>query len=302
MSLTAHIPQTEVIDVTTADQSLYRWHSNGQSVLGGSLLRLYRNLDTLFLRLADEHNAQEYAFPTFIRARELNKLGYFTSFPHLITFPVCLDSDEANLTTFAKSAPMDADGCIHLTGTAKIKDVLTPAACYHLYVHFQGQKLQAPLYLTTRNTCFRRETHYLPLQRQWSFGMREIVCLGTMDEVKSFLDDYRRRLGSVFEQLEMPIDWQVATDPFFSPQTSAKYLMQKLEPVKNEMVFDGHLAIGSINFHRNYFGEAFEIQRWGEDAFSGCVAFGLERWVHAFLNQYGLDEKGWPDLTKVRVS
>src|SRR5438874_9913215 len=35
------------------------------------------------------------------------------------------------------------------------------------------------VYVTTRAACFRRESYYRPLQRQWSFSMREIVCLGT---------------------------------------------------------------------------------------------------------------------------
>jgi hypothetical protein len=73
--------------------------------------------------------------------------------------------------------------------------------------------------------------------------------------------------------------------------------MQKLDPVKIEMVFNGDLAIGSVNFHRNYFGEAFRITRAGADAYSGCIAFGVERWIFAFLTHFGTDEAGWPVLT-----
>src|SRR5256885_1895226 len=69
-----------------------------------------------------------------------------------------------------------------------------------------------------------------------------------------------------------------------------------LDPVKTEMVFRTGLAIGSVNFHRNYFGEASQIQRQEQEAFSGCVAFGIERWIFAFLNQFGPDRKQWPDL------
>ena len=62
------------------------------------------------------------------------------------------------------------------------------------------------------------------------------------------------------------------------------------------MVFADHLAIGSVNFHRNYFGEAFGITRDGQEAYSGCVAFGVERWLYAWLAHFGTDEAGWPDL------
>jgi hypothetical protein len=72
--------------------------------------------------------------------------------------------------------------------------------------------------------------------------------------------------------------------------------MQKLEPVKTEMVFQNRLAIGSVNFHRNYFGEAFEIRRAGAEAFSGCVAFGIERWIAAIVRQFGQNAGDWPAL------
>jgi hypothetical protein len=72
--------------------------------------------------------------------------------------------------------------------------------------------------------------------------------------------------------------------------------MQKLDPVKTEMVFENRLAIGSVNFHRNYFGEAFDIQCGGEAAFSGCVAFGVERWIAAWLSTFGPQSGDWPAL------
>jgi seryl-tRNA synthetase len=274
----------------------YRWLENGQSALSGNLLELYRRLDTLFLNWAGACNAAEYRFPTFIPARELARLDYFSSFPHLVTFPVVLDVGEENLKRFTEGEPLDANGDVHLTRAAPIRDVLTPAACYHFYIQFQGEQLEAPRYVTTRATCFRREAYYAPLERQWSFSMREIVCIGTADEVKDFLKRYQERVDGFFKKVGLSVEWKNATDPFFNPSRNPKYLLQKLDPVKTEMVYQTGLAIGSINFHRNYFGEAFQISREGKEAFSGCVAFGVERWIYAFLNQFGLDESNWPKL------
>ncbi len=271
-------------------------YGNGHSALDGSKLRLFQDLDRLFLSLARDCGAQEYQFPAVIPASELNKIGYFKSFPHHMTFPVGLDPDHDNVCEFASHEPLDASGALRLTECAPIKDVLTPAACYHFYVNFQNQVLDAPRYVTTRATCFRREQHYLPLRRQWSFSMREIVCLGTAAEVTQFLDSYRQKLERFFLAIGLPIKWEMATDPFFNPQGNPKYLAQKLDPVKTEMVFDGDLAIGSVNFHRNYFGEAFRISRAGEDAFSGCIAFGLERWIYAITTRFGANDNQWPDF------
>jgi seryl-tRNA synthetase len=172
--------------------------------------------------------------------------------------------------------------------------VLTPAACYHFYLEFQGAILESPRIVTTRVTCFRREASYAPLERQWCFSMREIVCIGSEDEVKQFLAGYRERLHAFFIRIGLPIAWENATDPFFNPGRNPKSIMQRLEPVKTEMVFGGRLAIGSINFHQNYFGETFGIRRAGKAAYSGCVAFGLERWIYAFLTHFGWEEADWP--------
>ncbi len=272
----------------------YHWLENGQSALSGNLLELYRRLDRLFQSWAGECNAAEYRFPTFISARELARLDYFRSFPHLVTFPVVLDADEENLKRFSEGESLDSAGEIQLTSAAPISDVLTPAACYHFYSQFQGERLESPRYVTTRATCFRREAYYSRLERQWSFSMREIVCIGTADEVKQFLKRYQDRIDRFFERIGLSVEWKDATDPFFNPSRNPKYLLQKLDPVKTEMVYRTGLAIGSINFHRNYFGEAFQISRENKEAFSGCVAFGVERWIYAFLDQFGSNESRWP--------
>jgi seryl-tRNA synthetase len=285
------------IDVRSLPE--YRWYESGQSSLSGSLLELYRRIDNMLVRWAAECQAEEFFFPTFISAQELAKLDYFRSFPHLVTFPAVLDMDDANLKRFVDGNPMDAQGCVHLTSLDSIRNVLTPAACYHFYILFQGETLQQPRYVTTRATCFRRETHYLPLERQWNFSMREIVCIGSSDEVKAFLARYQQKVDQFFKRLLLPVAWEAATDPFFNPSRNPKYLAQRLDPVKTEMVFRTGLAIGSVNFHRNYFGEAFQIKRDGQDAFSGCVAFGVERWIFAFINHFGPNQADWPDLNSI---
>ncbi len=286
------VAEQRALDLTSVDG--YRWLENGQSALSGKALRLFQRLDLLFLSWAQGFQADDYRFPPFIPAHELAKLDYFSSFPHLVTLPVTLESSDANLKIFAEGRPIDGDGQVNLTLLAPVRDVLTPAACYHFYIDMQDSSLDDRRRVTTRATCFRKESRYLPLQRQWSFSMREIVCIGSADEVANFLEEAGRVVSSFFIDSGLPIEWQNATDPFFNPSKNPKYLMQKLDPVKTEMVFEHSLAIGSVNFHRNYFGEAFAILRNAEDAYSGCIAFGLERWMYAFLYHFGLDEGRWP--------
>lgn len=266
----------------------------GQVVLSGELLALQRRIDREFVAWAQRRTATEFQFPTFIAAAELGKTDYLRSFPHLATFAANLDAAEGNLERFAQGALVDASGEIQATKLAPLTNILTPAACYHFYIHFQGAELDAPLHLTTCATCFRREASYRALERQWSFSMRELVCIGTQEEVAAFLADVRAEIDRLVKAVALPVEWKDATDAFFQPTRSPQWLLQRLEPNKLELVFRGEVAIASINSHRNYFGEKFGITRGGKPAFSGCVAFGIERWLGAVLRHYGADPASWP--------
>jgi seryl-tRNA synthetase len=275
------------------------WHDNGQAVLSGPALKLFHDLDRAFLALATHWDADEYRFPTFVSARELHRLDYFRSFPHLATFPVCLDHEDANLGDFVDGSVLDDHGRLQLSRTRPIEDVLTPAACYHLYIHLQGTENVSPRYMTTRNVCFRREAFYRPLQRQWSFSMREIVSIGSLDEVRDFLHSTRAMVNRLLAAIGLPVSWDVANDPFFRPSTNAKHVAQLVNPTKQEAVFDGHLAIASVNLHQDHFGRTYGIRQAGADAYTGCVAFGLERWVYAIAQHFGTDPTGWPDVPAI---
>ncbi|MFN2505499.1 MAG: hypothetical protein ABR540_14940 [Acidimicrobiales bacterium] len=272
------------------------WMANGQSVLSGPLLALADRLDRRFLSLAARWEAAELRFPTFLSASELERIDWFRAFPQLATFPVSLDADEANLDRFTGADPIDAAGLVQLTDLAPIRDVLTPAACYHLYAHHRGQRFDGPRYFTVRCTCFRRESHYVPLERQWSFTMREIVCMGTADETRSFLEGAAAELDRLVAGIALPLRWEHASDPFFRPSQNPQYLMQQVDPTKYELMFDDRLAIASTNLHHDHFGRAFDIERDGEPVRTACIAFGIERWVAAFLHCFGSDATAWPGL------
>lgn len=242
------------------------WSPRGYASLSGPMLSLYREIDSFLLSLAELVQAQEARFPALIAAEDLERISYLQSFGHLATMPAAYDPATGN-------------------ATAVQSELLTPAACYHVYAALKNSNLNRSIVYTTKSDCFRRESHYKPLQRQWCFAMREIVCVGTRDDVDAFVTRFRSLLGNLFSRAVLPIKFEHATDPFFNP-ADPKLIMQKIDPVKQEMMFDG-LAIGSINQHRTTFGEAFNISIHGESAYSACVAFGLERWMYCLLSHYG---------------
>lgn len=272
----------------------------GASALGPDLTALLRRLDDLFLQWAAEVGAEEWSFPPLLPARAMARIDYFASFPHLVTLPAALAPSDENLARFADTnttpAITDRDGALALGALAPVREILAPAACYPLYLHLEGARLERPRYFTLRSVCFRREAEYAALERQWSFSMREIVCVGDAETVHAFLDRFQSRLASIFARLGWPIAWQPATDPFFRSERSPKHLLQSVDPVKHELVADRRLAIGSSNLHHSYFGEAFDIRCGGEPAHTGCVAFGLDRWTGWIARHVGEKRTEWAEL------
>jgi seryl-tRNA synthetase len=268
------------------------WHPSGQAGLRGPLLELAEQCDRGIASLAAIWEASDERHPATLPAARLQRVGYLRSFPHQASLAARLDPSA--LTDFLSGEVIGEHGQIAVTGLAPIREVLTPAACYHLYTSRDGESLTGPLYLTTRNTCFRHESRYEPLRRLWSFTMREIVCLGTGQETADFLDRARAAADEFMRLMDLPVEWLPATDPFFQPTSNPGYLFQRLQPVKHEATYGGDLAIASLNLHHDHFGTAFGITRDGTPAHSACLAFGIERWLFAITERHGTDPRSWP--------
>jgi hypothetical protein len=201
---------------------------------------------------AAEHHSE------LLTVEQLSRIDYFDSFPHLahrVTPWLAQSADEVL--------------------------VLTSAACYGAYFSRIGTTIEDRTLLTVRQTCRRNEVEYTPLRRQREFQMREVVMLGSQAVVEAFLRDGREAIHTIADSLGVTASFETASDPFFR-KDDPKLLHQKLFPTKQEFVDTSGLAIASVNAHRNFFGERCGIELPdGTHAFTGCVAFGLERWVDA---------------------
>jgi hypothetical protein len=129
--------------------------------------------------------------------------------------------------------------------------------------------------------------------------MREIVCLGAAWDVKSLLDRGVERASALAARLGLETELVLASDPFFAPTARGRAALQRIKGLKHELVFrfpdNRQLAIASFNDHEAFFGDSFGISlNDGSPASSGCVAFGLERWLLAVLVTHGVDPTDWP--------
>ncbi|GIJ38385.1 class-II aminoacyl-tRNA synthetase family protein [Micromonospora andamanensis] len=256
---------------------------NGLKVLDGGQLRLLRAVDAVFRRLGDGWGAAEFRFPFLLRTRDLDTFDYYDNFPHLGLAAARLDPERVGPLLAAESRPL-AQVPADVMRPAEF--ALPSAACYAIYLDLAGSVLPAGGVLrTTLGTCFRNEDHYDGLQRLLGFSMREIVFIGQEEGAKQHLGRAKEAVLALMAELGLEVKLEVATDPFFD-KNSGKAKMQRLFPVKEEFVVDG-LAIGSVNYHRNFFGERCDIQAGDDTAHTSCLAFGVERWVHTLTARFG---------------
>lgn len=275
----------------------------GQVALEGTPLRLYRYFDAAFEKLGKAWDARPVLTPTLIPSRVLARCDYFRSFPNSVTFACHLPEDVEIINDFRvrheSRGELDERA---LTDMQTPEACLSPAVCYHVYHINHDRVLPASgLAYGVCGRCFRYEsTNVRDLRRLWDFTMREIVFLGTREWV---LERRQRSIDSVarfLEQHDMAGEIRTASDPFFvAPDAIAKTYFQLTSETKYEislMLPDGErLAVGSHNYHGDFFGRAFNIGvEGGEAMHSVCAAFGLERWVCAFLAQHGEDPASWP--------
>lgn len=275
-----------------------QWHKDGHVALSGDLLKYLNLLDARILQWAEQLNATQYLFPNFISIADLAPTGYCNSFPHLTTFAHTPEPESSNLNKFkqgaANTSAANASSVNEHVDWQATQQVLTPASCYHFYHRFKNQDLDETRYLTTKCPCHRREEFYAPLQRQWNFTMREVVCFTDQQGVEEFIEKAQQFISAFAAGLEIKASWQQASDPFFDPTNDSKAISQIVDPVKQELCIENGLAIASTNNHRSFFSECYNITLNGKPARSACVAFGLERWLFALLSQHGSNLDNWP--------
>lgn len=277
--------------------------ANGIYSLGPLLSRLMDFFESHFIELADSFNAPPYRFPTLIPASYLERVNYFRAFPHSLSFVTHLREDLDAIDHFAQHATCDEHGLNTPPDSfSKIETLLSPAVCYHLYFALADKPLpNGQLAVTAVGNCFRYEAINLnSLERLWNFTMREVIFVGSKDYVLQNRETARQRMQAAFEQIGLAYRVESANDPFFIGEFRKQAAFQSAFQLKFEIRASlpfkkSTLAVGSYNYHQDFFGRNLNISLPdGSPAHTGCVAFGLERIAFAFLAQFGLNPEAWP--------
>jgi acyl carrier protein len=270
-------------------ESLYRYHTNpdrfaspiaelrrrgelidasdGPAQLAGTAARLFDFFDATFSRWARELGADDVAAPPTIPVATLERSGFLADFPQLLV-------------------------------SETQSQAYSPAACYHRYAALADVSLDGPTVLGVVAQCRRAESDPRPLERATEFRMREVVVLGTHQDVERVRHRLLRQVDRFVTAMSLDGAIEPASDPFFTGESGGRALAQRAGELKLELRLSleqgRRVAVASFNRHHDHFGRAFGISLRGTPAHSGCVAFGLERWVFAFLTQHGLDARTWP--------
>lgn len=244
---------------------------DGSWRLAGLAARLFAFFNATFSRWARELGADDATASASIPMTTLERAGFLTDFPQL------------------------------LVRDATRSHAYSPAACYHRYAELADAVLPVARVLGVEARCRRAEAGLpaRPLERATEFTMREVVALGTRQDVERVRHRLLRRVDRFVTALALDGAVEPASDPFFTTSSTARALAQRAGELKLELrlSLEGgrRVAVASFNRHHDYFGRRFAISLPnGTPAHSGCVAFGLERWVLAFLTQHGLDQRSWP--------
>jgi hypothetical protein len=191
----------------------------GLFCIGPLLTSLIAYFERQFLDLADSFQAVPYRFPTLIPARYLERVNYFRSFPHSLTFATHLREDLDVIDSFSQHACCNSQGDLFAPADsfAPIKALLSPAVCYHLYFALADKALQGgELVATAVGNCFRYEAiNLVSLERLWNFTMREIIFVGSKDFVLDNREVARQRMARLLEKIGMAYRVESANDPFF---------------------------------------------------------------------------------------
>jgi seryl-tRNA synthetase len=273
----------------------------GVTALRGDAAALLRALERAIAALCGLETSDDWRVPPAIDLATLERADYFASFPHWLTVASHLRDDDETLRTVAERGQPD----VLREASAPPGAALNPAVCYHVYAALADSGIARAQVVTAQAECWRHEgTRLAALERGWAFTMREIVCIGSDDDARAFLERSTDRVSALARSLDLEPTLAVATDPFFRPGARGRQVLQQLKELKHELLLPigpgTTIAASSFNLHETFFGEAFNIRLpGGAPAVTACAAFGLERWLLAFLVRHGPDAAGWPAFPPV---
>ncbi len=276
-------------------------YGNGLISLKGEALQLLNGFDAVFRRFALKLGAVEMRYPTLLPLEAIKKTAYLRTSPQYSSF-VCHPQEDIDvLLNLYKSADRNQT----LNDLEAPRYVLSPAACFHCYMDLEGSRLSESTIITTRQNVFRNEgrLNWDDFGRLRDYEVRELVFVGNSEFVERCRSAVIEQAVAFLSEVGLSFRLCAAHDPFVVPAMQKFKKIQHEERSKYELQLEckpnQYLAAASFNIHGKAFTDPFDIKVNNEElSVTGCVGFGLERWVLAALSQWGPKPRSWPEPAK----
>lgn len=276
--------------IETAVRGLYGRSAVFESICDG--------LNAAITALGQDQDAEVLRFPPAMAQTDFETSEYLASFPQLAGTVHSFCGDERGHRRLLARLEDKQDWTDQQEPTGV---VLTPAACYPIYpvIARRGPLPAEGKVVDVLSYCYRHEPSIEPTRMQL-FRQREYVCLGSPQRIVDFRETWIERGQRLGHALQLPVEIDVANDPFFGRGGKIVADSQREQKLKFELLVpinDGAppTACMSFNYHMDHFGALWHIALAdGGRAHTGCVGFGIERLTLALLRHHGLDPVQWP--------
>lgn len=275
----------------------------GAFVFQGEFLRLSKFIDKYFFTFARALGGIEQQYPVLWPIDLFRRIDYFKEFPQNILLVSGAKKDHKSLEAIAAkyNSKHDFESIKVDENFDECGNALGPSTCDPCYYVLKDKVHDGNNIYTALNKSFRNEFSATDaLDRLTEFSMREIITVGSMDFVLRLRQQYIDFCVNFLELVQLDARIETANDPFFTNDSILKNAYQNSVNSKYEVTtklnhLDAELPIGSINWHGDFFGKAFDVRsKDSHHIYSCCLAFGIERVIFAFLSQHGNDSYKWP--------
>jgi seryl-tRNA synthetase len=283
--------------------SFARLADNSGLTLQAESVLLESAFDQLFRNIAIRYAANIRKYPSFLSEEIMKKSGYVKHFPQNVYRVYEIKHNVDSLERFRGQAESGTGGDQFFLPSAYY---LQPCVCFHVYdecSRLLDHGIDELQVFSASGKCYRHE-HRAKVgpTRCLEFYMNEIVYIGMEKQVKEIRQKIMDEAWDLFAELGFAGKIETATDPFFLETDEGKDFYQLAGELKYELLFSPtaeiQFSLTSFNICGDVLCRDFSIHKEGRPLYSGCTAFGIDRWIQAFLYVHGHEMNKWPNIIK----
>lgn len=273
---------------------------NGAVGFEKKALFLYRYFEQSFNSIAhaiEPNNCFEKLYPVLIDIEHYQKTGYLKNSPQYAMF-CCSACENINKLSSLNDYIANREFESFLINP---KFALSPSACFHSYCEYEDKVIADKQIVTFTQSVFRNEGrfNFSEFGRLLDYHVKEIVFFGDQEYIFDMTNKAIQKVIELISRWDLKGKITTASDSFVIPKLQKFKKIQLLEANKYELRLNYNtnqmLSVASFNIHGTAFTEPFNIEiKNCDNAVTGCIGFGLERWVLVFLKQYGENVGNWP--------